>query len=218
MKKRLVNLCLLFFFMLFFVPGTNSCRKNTTELSADEGMEIFVNILVISMALSDDPGYTRISLYETTSPTAGDFGGRAGGDAFCVAHKPASVSCRGIRAFISVSSEYERLRYIDYKYNIPSGAAITDPTGVNAVADRWYDLFSGSLKMSFQAAGIASSPYYLTGTRFDGEYASDCFGFTGKGNVNYGDANSVTGSAIGMEFPGPYCSTPVYPILCICLN
>ncbi|GAB5390347.1 MAG: hypothetical protein Alpg2KO_33150 [Alphaproteobacteria bacterium] len=59
-----------------------------------------------SASPSSTPDDRATTIYVTTATTDAAFGGRSGGDSFCVANKPAAVDCDGstIRAFMTVSS------------------------------------------------------------------------------------------------------------------
>ncbi|MFC2074937.1 hypothetical protein ACFLRA_01525 [Bdellovibrionota bacterium] len=111
-------------------------------------------------------------------------GGRVGADALCAAAKPAEVSQRRVRAFITVSAS-DQIRDMPRNYGVPTNVEVLSPNGTT-LSSNWGDLLDGSIDVTLLAAGVRIDSFrqiFWSGSQDDGSLSpapgATCVGWSG---------------------------------------
>jgi len=149
--------------------------------------------------------FPNILFFATQNIYLGNMGGREGVDALCDIEKPAQVSDRQVRAFISVESG-DGIADMPSNYDVPTDLPIVTMTDVELAVD-WSDLMDGSIAMNLSSAlsNMPANEYYWTGTMPDGSVSMTCDGWTNNsGGADAGSSDSIDGQWLSSV--GSVCS------------
>ncbi|MFH1232344.1 MAG: hypothetical protein V1651_00565, partial [Patescibacteria group bacterium] len=155
----------------------------------------------------------------------GDVNGRRGVDAFCTTHKPASLNCTNIHAFISVTGSDEiRDMPTNYGFNATKPIYwwnISKNAAVSQVAQSWADMLDGYIANTEEVGTAVTIPAPIRPT-LSGSYdtgaidSPHCKNWTTNSYTAFSGTDSATDNTWLTDNKRTPCSEKFY-YRCICI-